>query len=425
MEKTKEERIKKIAQMYYSRKDLRKNIFDFSKNREIAPRYFDRFGKRPDILHYDSDIFEFAKKGWVSFHCSEELWSDPLQLSTELSEEQLNELRIGWDLLLDIDSRYLDYSKVYAELLIKALEFNGVENIGVKFSGKKGFHIIVPWNAFPEQIYGIQTKDKFPEWPRIICKYLNESIKKQLIEKISDLQYKNRRVYVKDFEAPKEVIPDLILVSIRHFFRMPYSLHEGTGLSSVVLDKSKISEFQIHDADPFKIKIFNFYPSAKKDEAEELLLQALDWEKSQQKPQNKKPSAEFKEITIKNLTPNLYPPCVINILKGLEKDGRKRALFILINFFKSLKLSDEEIESKIEQWNKKNKKPLNSGYINSQLKWFKGRKPMLPPNCDKEHYKASSSCIPDQLCKLIKNPVNYSIKKMFLLKKRKNGNKNN
>ena len=119
-----EERIRKITHLYYSRKDIQKAIFSFSLNREIAPSYMmESFGTRPDSFQYPADIFELVKKGATSFHCSEELWDDPLKISTGMNEKQLNELRNGWDFLLDIDSKYLDYSKILAELIIKFLKF--------------------------------------------------------------------------------------------------------------------------------------------------------------------------------------------------------------------------------------------------------------------------------------------------------------
>mgnify|MGYP001619768780 CR=1 FL=1 len=422
----KEEKIRKIALLYYSRQDVRKAIYDFCQNRETIPRYFEGFGKRPDALQYDSDILAFVKKGATSFHCSEEIWKDPLMLTTEMSGEQLNEPREGWDLVIDIDSKYLDYSKIAAQLLTQALEFHGVKNIGVKFSGNKGMHIIVPWKSFPKEIYGKETRKMFPEWPRLICQYLNEIIKKQLIEKISDLMSKDRKSYVKDFEAAKQVAPDIILVSSRHLFRVPYSLHEKTALSSIVIDKNKILDFQINDANPLKVQIKNFYPDAKENEASELLLQAIDWGKSREekdKEEKQKSEKQYKEIIIKDLTPNLYPPCVAEILQGIKQDGRKRALFILINFFKSLKLSEEEIEKRIEEWNNKNYKPLKQGYITSQLNWYRRQKIMLPPNCDKPHYKDLAVCHPDGFCKFIKNPVNYTIKKSFLMKRKEKGGK--
>lgn len=428
---SKEERIRKIALLYYSRQDVRKLLYDFSQNRETVPRYFEGFGKRPDMLHYDSDVLAFVKKGATSFHCSEEIWSDVLQISTEMSEKEFNDLREGWDFLIDIDSKYLDYSKVSAQLLIQALEFHGVKNIGVKFSGSKGFHIIIPWKSFPKEVYGTKTKNMFPEWPRLICQYLNEMIKKQLIEKITDLMHVERKSYVKDFEAPKQVMPDIVLVSPRHLFRAPYSLHEKTALSSVVIDKDKVSEFQVRDANPLKVQVRDFMPKAEEGEARELLLQAIDWGRSRKQERAEKETGKrYEEIVIKDLTPNLFPPCISLILQGIKQDGRKRALFILINFFKSLKLENQEIEKRIQAWNKKNYNPLKEGYIRSQLSWHKRQKAMLPPNCDKPHYKDLVICKPDNFCKFIKNPVNYTIKKSFLMrkqgreKKKREGHKN-
>ena len=180
----KEQRIRELTLIYYSQPEIKKAIFEFSQNRECIPRYFESFGKRPDNFQYNGDILEQVKKGATSFHCSEELWQDPLEISTEMSREELNELRIGWDLLLDIDSPYLEYSKIYARLLIKTLEFSGIKNLGIKFSGSKGFNIIIPWKAFPEQIYNQKTKDMFPEWPRIICQYLSEIVQPKLTEEI-------------------------------------------------------------------------------------------------------------------------------------------------------------------------------------------------------------------------------------------------
>src|SRR3989344_5787445 len=133
-----EERIRSISLIYYFQPEIKKAIYHFSQNREIVPRYYEGFGKRPDIFQYENDIIEQTRRGATSFHCSEELWEDPLEINTEMSRQQFNKLRIGWDLLLDIDSPYLEYSKIYAKLLVEALKFHGIENIGIKFSGSKG-----------------------------------------------------------------------------------------------------------------------------------------------------------------------------------------------------------------------------------------------------------------------------------------------
>ena len=508
----KEERVRSISFIYYSRPEIKKVLYDFSINRETIPRYYEGFGKRPDILQYENDILEQVKNGATSFHSSEEIWSDPLEIVTGMSRKEFDEIRTGWDLLLDIDSPYLEYSKIYTKLLIDALRFHEIENFGVKFSGSKGFHIIIPWKAFPEKIYNKKTREMFPEWPRILCQYLSELIKPKLIEKIFS-EYnidelakrtgipkeellidecmscnrpatkKRRKTWIcevckgvelvktdnkrtpkcpnedcrrvliekskKEFllceycnfnelknpemfqesRAKSEVLidADLILVAPRHLFRMPYSLHEKTALSSVVLDPDKIENFEITDAKPFKIEVKDFYLTPKIDEAKNLLLQALDWydqkqkEKSDMKekkdaivPMNtKKSKKDFKKIEIPNPSLNLFPPQIKLLLQGVKQDGRKRALFILISFFKSLGVPDIELEKRIFEWNEKNYNPLKKGYITSQLNWTKRNPDRMPPNFSNPIYRELGVDKPDKLAMTTKNPVSYTIKKYF------------
>jgi len=850
-----EQRIRKITNLYYSKPEVQKAIFEFCRNRETIPRYFEGFGKRPDSFEYKGDIFELVKKGATSFHCSEEIWKDPMKINTEMNEEQANELRTGWDLLIDIDSKYLDYSKIMAELIIKMFKFHGIKNIGVKFSvsgdtpvlvkdnkeislisikeaiglikkgkmlkilslnknkkltfskiydflehkdilyeikhsqntiplkatghhsvfiwdkgeiiqkkvsklkkgdflisyhskknpfglkeieeryeftynrnkiskkikitkklmrligyflaeghvtniinqvgftfnkneveyiedvknllslitkkkistrhpnlnstqilihskewatffdnfcgkkkgkhvpsftfkaskelflellkgyirgegyklgehgivvksvskrliteiiwlcelngvscnlsyekikkhrlpqgtlfkgslvymlripkselkllefyrgrnkfspypgskifpidglkvvykqirpkmfnynrteqmtlskkranlnrirkvldwfyefreiepdnkskkilsnyeklfnsdisvvevrdiqkknkvpvydvsveeteaffgsfypillhnsGSKGFHIIIPWKAFPKEINNVQAKDKFPEWPRIVTRYITEKIEKQLIESISKLTRPNK--YIKDFQAPKEVIPDLVLVSPRHLFRAPYSLHEKTALASVVLDLDEIQEFDMKDADPMKVKIKDFMPDSEEGEAKELLVQALDWHKENNPEEEEKKTGDFKQIKLTNLSENNFPPCIKKILGGIS-DGRQRSIFVLINLFRSIGMDRDELEKRIYQWNEKNKPPLKQGIIKNQLKVAYKGKPLMPPNC-KEYYQGIGVCNPDNFCRLVKNPVNYVVRKSFNFSKK-------
>ena len=503
----KEQRIKKIFNLYYSRQDVLKEIFKFSKKREIAPSFMMKhFGKRPDSFQYVGDIFELVKKGATSFHCSEELWENPLDLTTGMNQEQLNDLRIGWDLLIDIDCKWIDYSKKAAEAIINVFKNHEIENIGIKFSGSKGFHIILPWKSFPKEIGGEQTKNLFPELPRKLLAYIgfraNSEIQKLLTEEeIKQLTKKTnikkgikcnncqnvaeeytleehlcskchrkelRRVIPGDkkkYKCPDCGIPfdikssrkiyeckkcnisskenpsnfsktleidffelmglDLVMVAPRHLFRMPYSLHEKTALASVVLDKNKINEFDMmRDANPMKVEVKDFLPKSKEGESKFLITEALDWAKNNQinagvsenKIQGK--YADFKPIQLKNIQESQFPPCVINILKGIE-DGKKRALFILINLFRSIGMDKEELEKRIFEWNKKNKPSLNEGYIKSQLSWSYKKKPIMPPNC-KEFYQGIGVCQPDMFCSKVKNPVNYTIKKnLFSNKKSK------
>jgi len=498
-------KIDDIAPLYYSRKDVGLYLVKFSKNREVVARFYDGFGKRPDTLAYESDILEQVRNGATSFHSSLELWQDPLEISTEMSKQQLDEMRIGWDLLIDIDCKWLEYSKKACKALIDALAFHGVKNIGVKFSGGKGMHLVIPWKAFPSEMYNIETRKMFPDWARLVCQYLKE-VSRPLLEKEMEkeddkflfkmekgircercknmaqklekvtlkcllckreetftryeemnkkvkteekderkcpdcrfkMAEKDKKIFhrcvkcdINSIENPEEFIEkaaidifnvlgiDIILVSSRHLFRMPYSLHEKTALASIVIDKDKILDFQINDANPLKVKIKDFIPDCEEGEARELLIQALDWHKRAGKSDRREPKdgKNYDEVVIKDLSPTMYPPCINKILEGMKQDGRKRALFILMNFFKSLNMKDGEIKEKVFEWNKKNYHPLKDGYITSQLSWQARQKKMLPPNCDK-YYPELQLCEKDNLCLKVKNPVNYAVKKSFLLRKK-------
>lgn len=498
-----EKRIKGIVFLYYSKPEVQNAIFDFCKNREIAPRYFEGFGKRPDSFQYIGDLFELVKRGATSFHCSEEIWQDPLRIETGMSEEELNQLREGWDLLLDIDCKYFDYSRMAAVAIVETLERFGVENIGIKFSGSKGFHILVPWKSFPKEINEMKTSNLFPDLPRKIIGFLrdySEKVFKESLPEDYEKQFERSKVkrgikckkcnelvevydeielycpFCKSGEIkkiPKENLKenyrcpnckrdfilrnkkelfeckrcninsktnpgnfsssievdlfdlmglDLILVSPRHLFRTPYSLHEKTGLASVVLTKEELKKFELKDADAMKVRVRNFMPNCREGEAKELVTEALDWSKENEISLGKKERvtgkyADFKPIKLDEIKDEYFPPCVKKILKGLE-DGRQRALFVLINIFRSLGMEKTEMEKRIFEWNKKNKPLLKQGYIQAQLKWNYARKPIMPPNC-KQFYQGIGVCAPDEFCPKIKNPLNYVIRKNFSNSKRK------
>lgn len=177
-----------IASAYYSRKDIQQAIFEFCKKRETIANFNNEFfAKRPDMLDYPTDIYNSVKKGATSFHCSEEIWTNPLDINTNMTPEQYNQIRDGWDFLIDIDSPFLDYGKIAAKLLTKELENQGIKNYGIKFSGSKGFHILIPFEAFPKEFNNQETKNMFPEWPRLIAGYLFQKIREPMNEEILSL----------------------------------------------------------------------------------------------------------------------------------------------------------------------------------------------------------------------------------------------
>jgi hypothetical protein len=168
---------------FYKRQDIQEAILEHALNKEVSVMYgIGKFGKRPDVLMYPRDVLELVKKGATSFHSSEEVWESPLLLNSDLKRKELDELREGWDLVLDIDCPDWELSKLTAHLFIKALKENGVKGISCKFSGNKGFHIGVPFEAFPSEIVGKKTKDLFPEGPKKIAQYLLGTITNNYVE---------------------------------------------------------------------------------------------------------------------------------------------------------------------------------------------------------------------------------------------------
>jgi hypothetical protein len=497
-EDTREKRVRAMTRIFYSRPEVQEAIAKFGKNREVVPRYFEAFGKRPDTIGYPSDILSLVKKGATSFHCSEEIWKDPLSIESDMNQKEANELRTGWDLLIDIDSKYLDVSKILAKLIVEKLENLGVKNYGIKFSGSKGFHLIVSSKAFPREFDGKKTNEMFPEWPRAICEYLmqitrrefnksvgrifeNEGALKRVDEKKNkealcpecgraarkgslvvlecpvchttiqrkDMKLTKRRLkcigencagvleikeqkdyfqcsycdnvssisktetsgrYATTFtehaknseDYSKELkeefaganfgAADLVLVAPRHLFRMPYSLHEKTALASVVLEKGDIEGFLPKDANPMSVKIKEYMPNNLEGEARGLLSEALEWKKNkdskEKEIEGKRYSEDkvYEEVDFTGVSEDMFPPAIKKLLLGLE-DGKKRGLFILITFLRSLNFSQEFVNKRVREWNEKNKPPLKEGYVRSQIEWhFKQKKKILPPNYSNEAF---------------------------------------
>ena len=157
---------------FYKRKDIQDAMIQHAERKEIGVRYDEAFGKRPDILMYPHEILELALKNATSFHASEELWDNPLSLSGVSNKKELDGFRAGWDLVLDIDCKDWELSKLTTSLFINALKENRVKDISCKFSGNKGFHIGVPFESFPPKIGGQDSKSLFPLAAQKISQYL-------------------------------------------------------------------------------------------------------------------------------------------------------------------------------------------------------------------------------------------------------------
>jgi len=489
---------------YYKRKEIQEAIAAASENREVAVSFGGKgYGKRPDTIKYPTDVIEFVKAGATSFHCSEEIWSNPLQVQTGMKKTDLNKLRIGWDLVLDIDCPFWTLSKIITWLIVKSLKEHGVHAISVKFSGNKGFHIGIPFEAMPETIRNQEASDLFPEGPRKIAGYLMDYIGKKhtkvdnsIVEfggkfklplakikketgksheeiterlcsecksklKIEEIKggvhfvcrrcesmeegrkedtirkcmkcgtimdkVENKKSlckcgsnsYVERFNPESIVEVDTVLIASRHLYRMPYSLHEKSGLASIPIDPEKIIEFEKDMAKPEDIipgdLIFLDKSKVEKGECENLFVKSMHFSETMpgNETGNGNEKAEFEQIVFQRAVPKeLFPPCIKNILNGIE-DGKKRSVFVLLNFLTNLGWEYDKIEELLKEWNKKNPEPLREVNLLGQLRYHKAnKKKVMPPNCDNMgYYKGYAVCEPDNLCSKIKNPVSYAIRK--------------
>lgn len=480
---------------HYKRSDVQQAMVASAQQKEVAVRFGEQgFGKRPDTLTYPQDVLEFAKQGATSFHVSEERWQNPLQLAPGMKRKDMDALRAGWDLVLDIDCKLWEYSKRITQLLVQELQLHGVRSISCKFSGNKGFHIGVPFEAFPTQVHGKSVKDLFPEGVRRIAVYLTDKIRPKLLSYIkqqdsltrlsqelgSELSLKllctrckkeqvlqqkfqficqhcEATVFVDKDEAFKacpqckslmqkidlssprckscgetsfiETLDisallqvDTVLISSRHLYRMPYSLHEKAGLVSIPCDPYNILTFDRSLAKPETISFaYRFLDTATvvPGEASRLLLEAFDYQpavKDDKNPQSLQQPQHFDELQ-QQIPADLFPPCMKLGLAGL-KDGKKRFLFAATNFLKSAGYSTAEMTAIFEEWNKKNPEQLREVILQGHLRYQQQHHTkVLPPNCDnKAYYVDIGICQPDPLCRRIKNPFQYAKRKAFLLR---------
>ncbi|MFC1733713.1 hypothetical protein ACFL6I_25725 [candidate division KSB1 bacterium] len=500
---------------YYKRKDIQKAMVAHAKDKEIAIKFGEKgFGKRPDTLQYENDILELAKQGATSFHSSEELWKSPQQLNPLMKRKDTDNLRKGWDLVLDIDCPHWMLSKLITWLIVKTLKEEGISDLSVKFSGNKGFHIGVPFESFPARFEGNNTSLLFPEYARKIASYILDKISlrhivitsdnkvefgkkyplsvKELIQvapkpdelftnlctkcskpkkdegaktefvcskcetrifseededyrtcpKCKSIMEKMGKSAVKcicgseSFEKrfnPFSIIEvDTILISSRHLYRMPYSLHEKSGLASVPIDPEKILDFEKKQADPANLVVSNFVFLDRKNAAggaKRLLMEARDWKAEQniidslEEKRSAKKYSDFEALQ-EAIPEDFFPPCIKKGLKGID-DGKKRFMFLLVNFLSSVGWDHDGINKLLKEWNKKNKEQLREVLIVGQLRYHQQQKKrILPPNCQNSmYYKDMQICSPDNLCQKIKNPVNYSKRKTFYLNKDGKGNK--
>lgn len=436
----------RTAMDYYSRTDVQKAIIDVARDREIVAVYSDgRFGKRPDILQYGEDILQSVRSNAVSFHGSVERWKQPMALDAGMTKAQLDNNRAGWDILIDIDVPDFEIAKTTATELINALREHGISSssISLKFTGGKSFHMGVPFEALPTKIDMRPTVLQYPSAMEKIQQYLKsyttEALRDALLrvaapsELAESVGKKMQDIISEEGIEPYKIV-NMDIFGSRHMFRLPYSLHEKSMYVSLPIDPAAIQRFKKEDAHPDKFKKVELVfldRGVGSEEARLLVIQAFDWAaKNMKEKEEKLPTGRQRKGPLRRISEDNFPPCIKSVFNGVA-DGRKRSVFVLINFLQNMGWGPEEIEKRLNEWNEKNYPPLRANYIRSQLRWhIQQSRDLLPPNCDNDQFYCQYNvCKPDMICVegsrvepqdiqpcghgiTIKNPVNYAFRKL-------------
>lgn len=408
---------------YYSRESILKAIAEVAKDREVVSVFRDgRFGKRPDVIQYPQDVIQAVANGTVAFHGSVERWQQPMKLDVGMTKTDLDKLRSGWDVFVDIDVDNFEIAKIAARKIINALKDHGVNSYNIKFTGGSSFHIGIPFEAMPEKINMVPTSQLYPELMQKIIEYLKWYIREQLKEELLSIgtpQQISQKISkpVDEITNAEGIDPFKIIsmdiFSSRHLFRLPYSIHESSGLVSLPIKPINIEKFEKSLALPEKVKVEEKFLSLRihTRDAEALVVEASDWaSKHMIEKQAELPKMQIK-TKMRFISEEYFPPCIQTILQGM-KDGRKRSVFVLINFLRNMGWDSERIEQKLVEWNEKNQPPLRTAYLRAQLRWhFRQDRNLLPPNCDNANFYKTLGLY--DLCShtvnhtQVKNPVNY------------------
>jgi len=404
-------------------------MVEFAKDREVAGRYDSgSYCKRPNLIQYENDLEVMLAEGMQSFHASVERWSRPMLLRPGMSPAELNKLRIGWDFIIDIDTKFFEYARLCSDLIVRALKAHGMKSISVKFSGNNGFHVGIPFEAFPKKIDGRPTASLFPEAPRTIALYLREFIREQLADDM--LRYEgSAEKYAEKIGTPVAKVTqgdtinpylamdfDTLVINARHLVRMPFSYHEKSGLFSLPIKPKEITGFTKEKAKTVRFTAHFLKRTADEEDASDLVSEAFAFAK---RDEPSKGETSYEKLKFASALPeDCFPPCINNILNAQIKDGRKRAEFVLRCFLSRCGWNWEAIKPFILDWNSRLPEPLPENYLRSHISYHKKQNRItMPPNCDNSaFYKDMLVCEPATFCTGAKNPVVAAIRKFRRMK---------
>jgi hypothetical protein len=247
------------------------------------------------------------------------------------SENNATALKRG-DFVLDFDAE--EEPEKAREEAIQAVEavstgFNlFTSNVKIYFSGGKGFHVIVPFEAFCTQPLA----------------NLNEI-------------YKRIAVELKDKLKLQTI--DLQMYDASRLVRIENSIHPKTKLFKIPLSFDELKKLSVEEIKGLAKTTRNieYLPiSGEITKAKEL------FEKFQKLAEGK-----LKHTTKVPFTLREMPPYIKEIIGGVSKGGRNRSAFTLSYYFHRLGWKKEDSLDRLKSWNQRNNEPLPEEEIKNVL----------------------------------------------------------
>lgn len=243
------------------------------------------------------------------------------------NEKQEGEL-IG-DMYLDFDIANLDidnFEKIRSDairscaMLIAILGIDA-EQLEIYFSGKKGFHIVIPY-----QIMGIEPHEKLNEIFKVIASdFKNISKHKTVDTKIYDR--------VRLFRLPNSIHPDTKL------YKIPLTMAELRYSSLDQIEALAGSARELERKPP------RYNPKAHK----QYKAYIEKWLQEEKKLSTRKGETKL----------DFMPFCVKNILQNeAPEGGRNNTMAALACYFKNRGNSESEAMEKLRRWNEKRCSPM-------------------------------------------------------------------
>ncbi|MEM4144244.1 MAG: DNA primase noncatalytic subunit PriX [Candidatus Bathyarchaeia archaeon] len=232
---------------WYLREDFLKEIQPWLWGREL---WFGKGAPRPLKANGPEDfrslVEKYGKTSVFPLFISTQVFSEPLKLESESPDK----LRVNWDFFLDLDCEKFEDVKRAAVKAQKTLERFNVKDFLLKFSGRRGFHLIIPGLSLDIFTAG-EYRLAYPKLALNLARFFEAVINEPRV-KVDTQVYQPRQM-----------------------MRAPYSIHEETGLVSVPVNSPL--EFKLEMAKVENVKITPFPINGAWGEARELLFSLRDW----------------------------------------------------------------------------------------------------------------------------------------------------